>query len=807
MNAPLATYGTYEGRHLNNVAFPLGGIGAGMICLGGTGAFQSVSLRHHPMILNEPIIFSAISIKQEGKPNVARVLEGPVPEWKIVGYEGAASGSGGKTFGLPRFESAQFTTRFPFGEIALSDSHISLGVKVTGWSPFIPGDADNSSLPVAAIEYQFSNPTDKTIEAVYSFHAENFLVMGPERRHEHGPNRVSRTKQGFTLEQEPYHERPWTRGYFSAWIDDNGTKVNPAWFRGGWFDSKTLVWKSIQDGAMIDAQPLTEGDPSRGGSLYLPIKLEPGAKKTVTLKWAWYVPNSNVEHYNTDGQRHRPWYASKFSSVNGVAGYWRENYGELKKKTQVFTDAFYDSTLPPEVIDAVAANLTILKSPTVLREFNGRLWGWEGCHDTQGSCNGTCTHVWNYAQALPHLFPDLERGLRQVEFFDNQDERGHQNFRSTLPSGPHLGHTSFAAADGQPGGIIKVYREWRIGGDLEWLKKMWPQVKRSLNYCIETWDPEHLGVFEEPHHNTYDIEFWGPEGMCTSFYLAALKAAVAMGKAVGDEMPLYTQLLKSGRSFLEEKLFNGEYFYQQIKTKGLRSNDLKPMIHFVASPEADALIAKEGPKYQYGDGCLADGIIGAWMGWAAGLEPFIDQEKVGKHLDAVFQYNFKEDLFEHANPQRSSYALGHEPGLLLCTWPKGGRLTLPFVYSEEVWTGIEYQVAAHLISLGRVKEGLTIVRAARARYDGTIRNPFNEFECGHWYARAMASYSLLQALTGARYDAVEKTLYLKPRIEGDFRSFLSTATGLGTVGVKDGKPFLEVKAGQIEVKKIEYEAA
>jgi hypothetical protein len=68
----------------------------------------------------------------------------------------------------------------------------------------------------------------------------------------------------------------------------------------------------------------------------------------------------------------------------------------------------------------------------------------------------------------------------------------------------------------------------------------------------------------------------------------------------------------------------------------------------------------------------------------------------------------------------------------------------------------------------------------------------------------MSSYALLQGLTGARYDAIEKTLYLNPSIQGDFRSFISTATGYGTVGLKGGKPFLEVKSGTIEVKKIQY---
>ena len=101
--------------------------------------------------------------------------------------------------------------------------------------------------------------------------------------------------------------------------------------------------------------------------------------------------------------------------------------------------------------------------------------------------------------------------------------------------------------------------------------------------------------------------------------------------------------------------------------------------------------------------------------------------------------------------------------MLLCTWPKGGELSLPFVYSNEVWTGIEYQVASHLMRMGRVQEGLEIVRACRDRYDGRVRNPFNEYECGHWYARAMSSYALLFGLSGARYDAVEKVLYLEPQ--------------------------------------------
>jgi len=355
---------------------------------------------------------------------------------------------------------------------------------------------------------------------------------------------------------------------------------------------------------------------------------------------------------------------------------------------------------------------------------------------------------------------------------------------------------------------MKVYREWRISGDTDWLRKLWPKVKASLNYCIGAWDPKHKGILEEPHHNTYDIEFWGPDGMCTSFYLGALQAAVKMGESLGDDVSLYKSLLEKGTKFVEEELYDCEYFIQKIQWEGLQAPnpvDVKSMVGNY-TPEARELLKKEGPKYQYGKGCISDGVLGSWLAAVSGVGQVLDAGKVTSNLKAIHKYNLKTDLSGHANPQRPTFACGSEGGLLLCTWPKGGALSLPFVYSNEVWTGIEYQVASHLMLMGMVEEGLEIVRVARDRYDGRVRNPFNEYECGHWYARAMASYGLLQGLSGARYDAIEKVLYLTPSIKGDFRSFLSTATGYGTVGVNNGKPFVKVKSGKIDIKNIKYVA-
>ncbi|MCW3119317.1 MAG: hypothetical protein JWM28_3399, partial [Chitinophagaceae bacterium] len=663
------------------------------------------------------------------------------------------------------------------------------------------------------------NTGSTTLESIFSFIAKNFLKIY------NGKNNISSAKYGFVLSEEGTKEKPY-RTDLAFFTDDDTTVVDHCWFRGGWWDPFTMAWNSVKNAEIKSVAPVEANAP--GASLYVPFTLGPGKEKTIRLMMAWYTPDSeqtygemgqrkencdpasgccnspsdiSLDKYDKDfnGKYYKPWYSARFNNINDVVSYWAQQYQDLRKKSSLFKDAFYASTLPPEVIEAVAANLTILKSPTVMRQYDGRLWSFEGCGDNWGCCHGSCTHVWNYAQAIPHLFPALERSLRDTEFCESQSADGHQNFRSNLPIQPAT-HNFHSAADGQLGGIMKVYREWRISGNSEWLKKIYPMVKASMDYCIRTWDPREKGVIEEPHHNTYDIEFWGPDGMQAGFYIGSLHAISKMGEHLGHDVTRYKKLAALGKKIIETELFDGEFFIQNIQFKGLNAKDPTTEKSFGGeySNEAKALLEKEGPKYQYGKGCLADGVLGAWIARMCGLDDPMDTAKIKSHLLAVHKYNLKENLSEHANPQRPSYALGDEGGLLLCTWPKGGKLSLPFVYSDEVWTGIEHQVASHLMLMGHVKEGLDIVRASRNRYDGRIRNPFNEYECGHWYARALSSYGYIQALTGTRYDALERKLYVDSKI-GDFTSFISAETGFGTVSLKAGKVTVNIVYGNIEI--------
>lgn len=942
----------YRGEYLDRIAFPLGGIGAGMMSLEGTGSIAQVSLRHKPDVNHYPQMFAALFVEGAA---TARVLEGNVPMWKAFGLQTGEPGNGlnGYCYGLPRFREASFHARFPFGTVELSDPGMPVAVTITGWSPFTPGASDDSSLPVAGLEYRIKNRSGKTMKSVFSYHARNFMRIDASAV-------VDVMGHGFVLRQPAIRGVEAAEGALAIFTDDAATKVNAGWFRGGWFDALTMEWNDVAAGRSVARKAHSEGEAGGGGSLYIPFTLKAGEEKTVRLKFAWFVPRSTVAstvpkkapgsepfiddgwkvsrllpvkdirsigcvrlsddmgwqtvfpdkdrvivhhmrgtngvvyiarrikvesrcervlHVGHDGSArifvdgravgcgmgaqnpipvtrteaplklsageheicialdrmdgkgwgvyvslqkpagecgagcdcsgkslsgifYVPWYAERFSGIGDVAGYWAANYARLKEESRLFADCFYDTTLPAEVVESVAANLAILKSPTCLRQHDGRLWGWEGCGSGSGCCHGTCTHVWNYAQSIPHLFPDLERSLRETEFLVNQDDRGHQHFRAALPIRPDA-HKFHAAADGQLGGLMKLYREWRISGDTAWMLRLWPAAKQSLDYCIGAWDPDHKGMLVEPHHNTYDIEFWGADGMCTSFYLGALAAAIEMGTACGAGVDLYRDLLARGRKAMGTTLWNGNWYIQKIQWKGLKAGD--PVKAGNYSPEARAILAKEGPKYQYGNGCLSDGVLGDWIARCCGLDGILEERKTARHLASVFKHNFKKSLENHANPQRPGFAFPQEGGLLLCSWPAGDKPQLPFVYSDEVFTGIEYQVAAHLVMTGQVKEGLAVVHAIRERYNGKWRNPFDEYECGHWYARAMSSYGLIQAFSGATYDAVDKVLKLKPRIKGDFKTFLCTATGYGTVGIRKGKPFIKVAKGHIEVKRMVLE--
>ncbi len=497
--------------------------------------------------------------------------------------------------------------------------------------------------------------------------------------------------------------------------------------------SLTIGLKSDRDGFVR-----TDLHTRPRGAVGRKLTLAPDGKSTLTFLVTWCFPN------HPNGRN----YANRFADALSVAEYVSARLDRLVHDTFLWHETYYDSTLPHWLLDRIHMPVSTLATSTVQWRENGRFWAWEGV----GCCAGTCTHVWNYEHALARLFPELERTVREMQDFGEgfDAESGLVGFRSNRAY----------AADGQCGTILKAYREHLMSADDSFLKRNWPSIKKAMAYSLSR-DGNDDGLIENSQHNTYDINFQGANTFVGSLYLAALRAAEEMARLVGDAefATRCRKVFESGSRLTMERLFNGEYFIQDV--------DLA-----------------EHSKHQYGEGCLSDQLFG--QGWAhqLGLGYIYPREAVRQAIRAVFKYNWAPDVGPHnaVHPPGRSFAAPGEAGLFTCTWPNSEHLREGVRYKNEVWTGIEYQAAGHLLYEGFLLEGLAIIRGIHERYDGAKRNPFNEVECGDHYARALASWGCLTALEGFEYDGPAGRIGFAPRITPeDFRAAFTAAEGWGTL--------------------------
>jgi hypothetical protein len=215
------------------------------------------------------------------------------------------------------------------------------------------------------------------------------------------------------------------------------------------------------------------------------------------------------------------------------------------------------------------------------------------------------------------------------------------------------------------------------------------------------------------------------------------------------------------------------------------------------------------PSLQLGAGCLVDQLVGQYMADVCGLGYLVDPEHVRATLQAIRRHNFKDDLFGHFNHLRT-FAVNDEAAALMATYPRGQRPERPFPYYNEVMTGFEYTAAVHMLYEDLHEDGLRMIEAIRARYDGERRSPFNEAECGHHYARAMASWAALLALTGFHYSAVTETVRFAP-VDAPITWFWASGDAWGTVKLDPvsagSRLTLTVLAGQLALRRVELGGA
>lgn len=803
----------YTGERLREVRFPLGGIGAGGVSLDGGARFVDWQIANRPNMESYGG-FSHIAVRAEkgGEVVAARALHGPLaPPYMGKGlhpFGGYTYGPQRETLaGVPHFDDVTMTVHFPFAEYRF-EGDFPGRASLKAFSPFEPMNDFDSSLPGGLFDVRLKN--DTADELTYTV---AFTLYNPDGRRPVNAVSAAEGRTSLLCSSAGRDDKTPAWGQTCVATDAKEVSSQAYWYRGNWFDGLNMFWKDFTTPGAIPPRDLeaTE-DYQDHGTLYVRLHADPGETVSARFALSWYFPT--YEKYWAKGDNKpvwRNWYATQFTGAKHVAGYLLDEWTRLEEAAAAFADALYSSTLPEEVVDAAGSTLSVLKSPTCVRLTDGSFYAWEGSHARDGSCEGSCQHVWNYQYALPYLFPTLERSMRELDYAYNLQPDGAMPFRLQLPPGaPASGFRP--CVDGQMGGIIKTYREWRLCGDDVWLECLWPMVKRSLEYAWskdnpDRWDPGRTGVMTGRQHHTLDMELFGPNAWLTGMYLAALEAAARMADALGDTA--YADMCRSikqkGMDWVDANLFNGDYFYHKVDL-GDRSI-LEQFADGGASLQGDDVIRaywndeNRQIKYQIGEGCSIDQLLGQWHADLCGLGDLFDPTKVSLALGAIYRHNYVERLGGIFNPCRI-YGLQDESGTLICAYPDGAeRPVISAPYAEETMHGFEYAAACHMILRGMEEEGLACVRGVRDRYDGARRNPFNEIECGGYYARSMAAWSLVNAYCGLSVDMALGAMSFSPLREGEpFRSVWSGGGAWGDVAFDaKGRFQLRVLGGAIVV--------
>ena len=486
------------------------------------------------------------------------------------------------------------------------------------------------------------------------------------------------------------------------------------------------------------------------------LKLKPGESKTVTFLLSWRYPHRipKVDRM----------FAKRWPDIQAQVAAVADDLPALREETKLFVDTWRDSTLPHWLLDRILIPNAALNSNTVHEsEARIRYTFLEG----STSLGGNCTHVWHYGQGPARLFPFIERTNREfVELGVGYTKDNQIKYRAG-PSKKYM-----TAMDGTTGTILRILREHQMTTDDTFLTRVWPKTKKAMIYLIDRFDANEDGITEGWQHNTLDQDWAGDVPWLCSMYQAALSACVEMAGVVGDEAfaARCEAIVEKGRVEFDARMWDADRGYYIM----------------VADPK----IKKPSPGTY--EGVHIDQVLGEWWLSQVGLDPILPEEKTKSALQSIFRYNYLPDIGPYREVFRGGrwYAAPGEPGLLMASFPFGGGARLHdarggHAYLNECMTGFEWQAAAHMIHVGLVEEGLQVVKALDERYAPENRNPFNEVECGDHYGRATASYAVLIALSGYRYDGPDGLLGFAPKLTPeDFRAPFTTAEGWGTFAQK-----------------------
>ncbi len=498
--------------------------------------------------------------------------------------------------GFPHFRDVTFEGTFPVARVTFEEEGFPCIARLCAYNPFIPNDEESSSLPCAIFKWEIENKTDCEVECSIAFTVQNPAPVSINKEISDGKYKGVFLKNGEKGEKDV--------DYFDLTVltDCPDTCVQENWYRGGWQDGVATYWKNLCTCDKMPERKYETAGKYDHATVSASVKISAGERKEIPFVLSWSCPNSYSywDECKDEKGEHITWknyYATRFGSSFDSGKYAFDSLSEHYEKTNLYTRALQEMPLSPSMIDAISANLSVLKSPVALRLEDGSFWGWEGVHETKGSCEGSCQHVWNYAYAMPFLFPRLERTLRENTMKYAMDEHGGTAFRVQLPLGRNQKWWR-SCVDGQMGEVIKCYREWKLSGDNDWLRKYSEKIFKMVEYAWseenpDAWDRDMDGVLEGRQHHTLDMELFGPSSWLQGFYLLALDCAAQMAEAVYDSQRAekYRDVYEKGKKWVDENLFNGKYFYHKI--------DLKDKSVIDAYPETESYWNEEAGEIKY----------------------------------------------------------------------------------------------------------------------------------------------------------------------------------------------------------------
>src|ERR1035437_118877 len=742
----------YKGEELKFIGMPVGGIGTGQLYLGGDGKLW------HWDIFNQHIHTDADHYEHPMTPTSP--LE---QDFAIKVGEVRRS--------LDKFSDIRFRGEYPIGIVNFRDATLPVEIILEAFSPFIPLNIDDSSLPATVMQYTINNTGTQTLDVELTGSLENAVCL--YNRHLVGTrhNRIVHDK-GLTFLNCSVEksDQPLMAEKMEE-LADFGTMGLGIFCRSG-----TAIFSVSEDRTYGQDAKATLSD-KLVSSLGKKLTLDAGQSTTVTFVLTWYFPNLSINGVRDNSR----FYATKFSSALAVAKYVAENFEQMTSQTRLWRDTWYDSTLPYWFLDRTFLNTSILATSTGDRFKDGRFYGWEGV----GCCAGTCTSVWYYAQAVARLFPILERSAREMQDF--ADGIGYDP-----ASGGIYTRGEFRGGfvlDGQAGNVLRVYREHQMCSDDAFLKRNWAKTKKALDWLIQQ-DRNNDGIIDGRQSTTLDMGYlWGAKSWSSLLYLAALRVGEAMAHEMGDEkFAKRTKAISDvGAINLVERLWNGEYF-----------------IHKPDSSQPTSFII--------GNGCHIDQVYGQAWADQVGLGPILSSKYTKSALRSIWKYNFTPDVGPYRKENKAGrwYAMAGEGGVIMTTWPHGDRkkpkviendMQVGLGYLNECMTGFEHQVAGHMLGEYLVMEGLAVERTVHDRYHASLRNPWNEVECGDHYSRAMASYGVYLAACGFEYHGPKSHIGFAPRLtKENFKAAFTAAEGWGSFSQTVQRAEVAMKFGKLRVK-------